>query len=224
MNKGKIKRSKQVIEQVFGKWPIDKVAVAFTGGKDSMVVLHMIREYFNKKVPCPILFIEESHFDEVYDFVEKIKKDWNLNLIIAEDKESLKEYHNTGDLDRKKNLARILKINALKQAIEKYQWKALFTGIRWDEHKARSKENYFSDRENPFHTRIHPILHFTEDDIWEYIHTFKVPYNSLYDAGYRSLGEKEFTNPVKDTNAKERAGREQGKEEIMERLRKLGYF
>jgi phosphoadenosine phosphosulfate reductase len=219
----KIEKSQQVLKETFQKWSPEEVAIAFTGGKDSTVVLHMVREYFNKKVPCPVLFVEESHFKEVYDFVKKLKESWELNLIVSADKKSLKEYYQTKDRERKKELARILKINALKKALKEYQWQALMVGIRWDEHPARAKETYFSLREDPCHTRVHPILHFKEKDIWEYIKIFNVPYNPLYKQGYRSLGEKEFTKPT-PPQAEERAGRERSKEEIMEQLRQLGYF
>ena len=71
--------------------------------------------------------------------------------------------------------------------------------------------------------RIHPILHFSEKDIWEYTKHFGVPYVDLYDKGYRSLGEKPFTKPV-PAGGNERSGREREKEELMQRLRKLGYW
>jgi 3'-phosphoadenosine 5'-phosphosulfate sulfotransferase (PAPS reductase)/FAD synthetase len=67
-------------------------------------------------------------------------------------------------------------------------------------------------------------LHFRESDIWDYIKKFKVDYNPLYDKGYRSIGEKPFTKPVREAGDPERAGREKDKEKIMERLRALGYF
>ncbi|GIW65402.1 MAG: hypothetical protein KatS3mg093_381 [Candidatus Parcubacteria bacterium] len=117
---------------------------------------------------------------------------------------------------------RIAKINAINYVISKYKIKAFMAGIRWDEHEARAKEKYFSSRST--HTRVHPILHFTLNDIWKYIKTFNVPYVSLYDKGYKSLGEAPFTKPVKDPNAPERAGREATKEKVMDRLRKLGYW
>jgi len=70
--------------------------------------------------------------------------------------------------------------------------KAMFMGIRWDEQEARTKDEYFvprpGDEYTPSHTRIQPILHFTERDIWDTTLTFDIPYCSLYENGYRSLG------------------------------------
>ena len=218
----KIKLSQKILKKTFVKWPKEKVAICFTGGKDSTVLLSLTREYFAGQIPCPVLFIEESHFPEVYEFVGKLKKDWNFNLIVAKDEKSLAEYKKTNDLERKKELACLLKINAIKKALAEHRFSALIVGIRWDEHPARAKESYFSLR--PDHTRVHPILHFSEQDIWDYIKKFNVPYCSLYNKGFRSLGEKEFTQPVKDKTLPERAGRHQDKEKIMDKLRSLGYF
>lgn len=233
--KQKIKKSQQVIKDAYNKWSKDKVYLSFTGGKDSILLLHLVKKTIGE-IPSKVMFIEESHFPQVYDFVAKIKKKWNLDLFIAEDKPSLSEYKKLRDelpdlhskakkkknIRRMKELARIMKINAINNAYKKHKWDALLVGIRWDEHKARSEEKYFSPRHN--HTRVHPILHFTEHDVWNYIKTHHVPYCSLYDQGYRSLGEKEFTKPVSDPNAPERAGRHKDKEKIMGKLRDLGYF
>ena len=110
--------------------------------------------------------------------------------------------------------------------------KALATAIRWDEQDARIEEDYFSPRDNPDHLRVHPILHFKERDIWDTIHTHNIPFCSLYYQGYRSLGAKGSTTKSSDIpaweqdleNTTERAGRGQDKEEIMEKLRSLGYM
>ena len=217
----KIQASHRVIKGAFKKF--DNLALAWTSGKDSTVVLHMIKKLNQGKIPIPVMFIDSSReFEEIYTFVSRLEKKWKLNLIRVTDKETLKKFHQTKNLAKRKELARILKIKAIQNTIKKYHWKALIAGIRWDEHEARSQEKYFSKRKD--HLRVHPILHFTEADIWDYIKKFKVPYNPLYDQGYRSLGEKDFTKPVTDKKQPERAGREKEKEQIMKRLRTLGYF
>lgn len=223
----KIKKSQEIIIKASKKFKSKEIAIAWTGGKDSTVLLHLVRQTFNGKIPFKVFFNDSTiEFPEIYDFVKKIKKDWNLDLIWQKHlPEDLKAYEIAVKENNKEmamEIMRIAKINAINFAISKYKIKAFMSAIRWDEHEARSKETYFSKRST--HERIHPILHFTINDIWEYIKTFKVPYPSLYDKGYKSLGEAPFTKPVKDPNAPERAGREATKEKTMERLRKLGYW
>ncbi len=223
----KIKKSQEVIREAAKKFKSKDIAIAWTGGKDSTVVLHIVKETFNGKVPFKVMFNDSTlEFPEVYQFVKKLKKDWQLDLIwqkhLPEDLEAYEKAVKEGNKELAMEVMRIAKINAINYAISEYKIKAFISGIRWDEHEARSNEKYFSQRST--HMRVHPILHFTLDDIWAYIKKFKVPYVSLYDKGYKSLGEAPFTKPVKDKNAPERAGREATKEKTMERLRKLGYW
>jgi phosphoadenosine phosphosulfate reductase len=110
--------------------------------------------------------------------------------------------------------------------------KALATAIRWDEQEARIEETFVSPRPNPPHTRIQPVLHFMERDIWDFIFKYKVPFCELYKEGYRSLGAKGSTVKMSDIpaweqdleNTYEREGRGQAKEELMGKLRDLGYM
>lgn len=216
----KIEESRKVIKAALSKWT-PNVGIAFTGGKDSVVLIHLIKQEA-KKVP-PAMFIDHRlHFKETYDFVKKLGDKWKLNIFREADEKALKNLKKEKKLKKKRELARILKVKTIEKCIGKHDWKALFVGIRWDEHPARASETYFSKRHD--HYRVHPILHFKEKDIWSYIKKYKIPYNPLYDKGYRSIGEKPFTKPVEDSKAPERAGREKDKEKIMERLRALGYF
>ena len=217
----KIAKSKKIIREALRKYG-ESCGIAWTGGKDSMVMLHLIKEVTKKYLP-PAMFIDHGlHFKQTHKFVTEIKKKWGLELIIGTDKKTAQNLAREKDAKKKRELARIFKIKSIANTVKKRKWKALFVGIRWDEHPARSKEKYFSKRKD--HTRVHPLLHFREKDIWRYIKKFNLPYNPLYDIGYRSLGEAPFTKPVKDRGLPERAGREKDKEKIMERLRALGYF
>jgi sulfate adenylyltransferase subunit 2 len=151
------------------------------------------------------------------------------------------------------------------------QYTGVIVGVRADEEGSRSKERYFSprDRENDWdvgdqppelwnqfktdfapgtHVRVHPLLDWTELNIWEYIDRENIPVVSLYfDQGdgkrYRSLGCWPCTSPVesqartikdiigelregKFANIAERSGREQDKEDGggLETLRREGYM
>ncbi len=131
----------------------------------------------------------------------------------------------------------LMKTVVFNEFLERNKIKGIFQGIRWDEHPARFNDEYFEYKEAsylvPEHTRIRPILHFTEKDLWDTYAAFKIPYCSLYERGYRSLGAKttslisvEGVPAWKQDleNTEERAGRRQDKEKAMERMRKLGYM
>jgi phosphoadenosine phosphosulfate reductase len=258
----KIKNCEEVIRKAIKKFGIEKTAVAWTGGKDSTVLLWLVKNVCEEKnFPLPnVLFVNEGHvFEEVYKFVNEMKRKWNLNVIEVKNYDILKQVKKVGEMVRVKDLSarnkkeleainfkgdefpfepesyvgnHLMKTVALNTAIENYNIKAIFSGIRWDEQKARANETYFSVRKNPNHTRIHPILHLKEKDIWDIIHKYHIPYNELYAQGYRSLGAKGTTTKTSNIpaweqdlqNTKEREERRQDKENIMKKLRELGYF
>ncbi|HEX54809.1 MAG: phosphoadenosine phosphosulfate reductase [Candidatus Altiarchaeales archaeon] len=214
----KVEKSKDVIREAVERFK-DKIAIAWTGGKDSTVVLGLTRELFNGRVPIPVLFVDTTvKFKETYDFINKLKREWNLNLVIARNEDALKKIEIAKDRER---CCHLLKTEALNMAIKNNGWKAIIAAIRWDEQEARANEKYFSPRKN--HIRVHPILHFTEKDIWDYIKSRNLPYHPLYDKGYRSIGCEPCTKPSVEGGS-ERSGRAQDKEEIMRRLRDFGYF
>lgn len=219
----KINKTQSIIEKAYASYPHDKTVVAWTGGKDSTVLLHIIKNIFGSTVPFPVMFNDSTmEFDEVYEFIDTISNSWKLNLVIvSHNTEELSAFQKAETASIKLELSRVMKIHAIESFQKKHGIEAFIAGIRWDEHEARSKETYFSKRSD--HTRVHPILHFSEADIWEYIHAFDVPYVSLYDRGYRSLGEKPFTQKSKKDGG-ERSGREPDKEQLMQKLRAMGYW
>jgi sulfate adenylyltransferase subunit 2 len=243
-----------------------KLAVLWSVGKDSTAVVWLCRKAFFGKIPFPVIHIDTGFkFKEMYQFRDKLVKEWRLNLLIAENKEAKRKGMNPKK--GKFKCCNALKTEALKQLLEKEKFDALFLAIRRDEHGIRAKERYFSPRDKNFqwnyknqpaeiwdlyanvlddknHMRIHPILHWTELDVWQYTKKEGIPVNPLYFAKkgkrYRSLGCVPCTSPVesqadtiekiiaelKTTKVAERSGRAQDKERayIMQKLRALGYM
>jgi phosphoadenosine phosphosulfate reductase len=258
----KIDKCLETIEEAYLRFPLGHMAVAFTGGKDSTLLLWLVREHAqsqNRGLPKAI-FINEGHlFDEVRQFVERIGSEWNLDLHEARNDDVLKQVQGVGDVvsvaalnDRNRaELDRLgfaeesfpfepesyvgnhlMKTVAMNLWLEETDTRALMTGIRWDEQVARAAETYFSERRDPDHTRVHPILHLSERDVWQATHSLGIPFVELYRQGYRSLGAKHTTTKISDLPAweqdldgtAERSGRRQDKEGIMDRLRELGYM
>ena len=131
----------------------------------------------------------------------------------------------------------LMKTVEFNKYIERHNVKAIFQGLRRDEQAARINDDYREKKEAghliPEHIRIKPILHFTERDVWDTTLHNKIPYCTLYEQGYRSLGAK-TTSAIAEPgipaweqdleNTTERAGRRQDKEQQMSRLRDLGYM
>jgi len=247
-----------------------KIGMLWSIGKDSTTLLWLCRKAFFGKIPFPIIHIDTSYkFKEIYEFRDKYAKEWKLKLIIAKNEEALKKGISPGK--NKLECCTQLKTEALKQTINKYSFKALLLGIRRDEHGIRAKERYFSPRNQEFkwnymdqpaelwdqykskqsneeHIRIHPLLHWTEFDVWNYVLREKLPVVNLYFAKmrkdkmmrYRSIGCETCCNPIdsdadsikkiveelKTTKIAERSGRAQDKESayMMQKLRSLGYM
>ena len=262
-------------------------------GKDSTVLLWLVKKAFFGHVPFPLIHIDTHYkIPEMIEYRDRLTKDWHLNMIVGVNEEALaqKATFPDGNVDRI-TCCRNLKTQALKATLDgtgkRYVFNhekccyeidksheaftAIILGIRSDEEGSRSKERYFSPRNasnewnigdqppefwNQFktdfapgtHLRIHPLLDWTELNIWEYIEREKIPTVSLYyDHGegkrYRSLGCYPCTFPVESTaknvseiieqlrsgkfaKIAERSGRAQDKDDGggLETLRKDGYM
>lgn len=199
-----------------------KVAVLWSIGKDSTTMLWLARKAFFGRIPFPVVHIDTTYkFKEIYEFRDRYSKEWGLNLIVAKNEKALKE--GVGPEKGKFQCCTELKTNALKQAIAKYGFRALYLAIRRDEHGIRAKERIFSVRDEDFewdyknqppelwdqyktrardeeHLRVHPMLGWQEVDIWEYIRREKIPITPLYLAKggkrYRSIGCQCCCGPV----------------------------
>lgn len=241
-------------------------AVMWSVGKDSTTNVWLCKKAFLGKCPFPVIHIDTGcKFKQMYSFRDNLVDEWGLDLIVAQNKKALAGGMNysKGRLD----CCNQLKTQALKDCIAEYGFDAIILAIRRDEHGIRAKERVFSPRDEKFqwdyknqppeiwnlfvkpseegtHTRVHPILEWTELDVWKYVLQEKLPVNPLYFAKdgkrYRSLGCEPCTHTVesnadtvekiieelKTTDVSERSGRSQDKESayMMQKLRSLGYM
>ncbi|MSP88823.1 MAG: sulfate adenylyltransferase subunit 2 [Alphaproteobacteria bacterium] len=251
-----------VLREAFNKF--DKIMMLWSLGKDSNVMVWLARKAFLGHVPFPVVHVDtEKKFPEMYAFRERYAKEWGLNLItglcppVEEMDPTLPP--------AARSAAR--KTYGLKKLVAAHGFTAVIAGIRRDEEGTRAKERVFSPRgENAewdvrdqppefwdqyktdfapgTHVRIHPLLHWSEIDIWHYVRRERIPLVDLYFARqgkrYRSLGDRDITNPVasnaatideiivelETTKVPERAGRamDHEVEDSFERLRAAGYM
>jgi len=190
------------------------LAVLWSTGKDSTTMLWLCRKAFFGKIPFPVIHIDTGYkFKQMYKFRDEIASEWGLNLLVAKNKDAIKE--GVSPQNGKFECCTKLKTEALRKCLDEYGFDALILAIRRDEHGIRAKERYFSPRNENFgwdyrdqplemwdqfqgligdgtHMRVHPILHWRELDVWEYTRRESIPVNSMYFARngrrYRSLG------------------------------------
>ena len=257
-----------ILREAFHKF--DNLAMLWSIGKDSSVLLWLARKAFLGHVPFPLVHVDTTYkIPEMIDFRDRRVKEWNRQLIVGKNEEARRDGRTfpNGKLTRVECCG-ALKKDGLRLVLDQHKFTGVIVGVRRDEDPTRAKERYFSPRDKNMewnvedqppelwdqfktdfepgtHIRIHPLLHWTELDVWEYIERENIPVVSLYFANergerYRSLGCAPCTLPIKSearsvrdiveelrhTNVPERAGRAQDKEseDAFEKLRRDGYM
>ena len=255
-------RSVYILREAYAR--IDNLVMLWSLGKDSNTMIRLAQKAFFGRIPFPLLHVDTGRkFAQMYAFRDQYAKEWNLNLLRQECPDISETDADLPPAAR--SAAR--KSLGLKAALAQHGFRGIITGIRRDEEATRAKERVFSPRgsfgewqprEQPpefwdhyatdppagAHIRVHPLLHWTERDIWAYIQREEIPVVDLYFAKdgkrYRSLGDTDITRPVESnaatieeileelaqTRQSERAGRlmDHEAEDSFERLRVDGYM
>jgi sulfate adenylyltransferase subunit 2 len=243
---------------------VSPLAMLWSMGKDSTALLWLARKAFFGSVPFPVVLLDtEMELPEVYTFRDELQRDWNLDY----KNEMCPPESSVDQTLPPATRAAARKTAGLRELIARERYRGVIVGIRRDEQATRAKERVFSPRmpdgawdvkhqppelwdvyhtdvPDGHHLRIHPLLDWTEVDIWRYTKRENIPIVPLYLARdgmrYRSLGEKNITVPVpsnassideiiaelETTRAPERAGRtmDNETEDAFERLRTGGYM
>lgn len=191
-----------ILREVAGQF--EKPALLFSGGKDSITLVHLARKAFRPgKFPFPLVHIDTGHnFPETLEYRDRLLEDIGEKLIVGYVQESIDQ----GKVveQKGKNASRnALQTVTLLDTIEKYGFDACIGGARRDEEKARAKERIFSVRDefgqwdpkrqrpelwNIFNGKIHkgenvrvfPISNWTELDVWNYIKRENIQLPSIY--------------------------------------------
>lgn len=187
----------------------------FSGGKDSIVVLHLaLKAFYPASVPFTLLHVDTGHnFQEALDYRDELVNKYGLRLLVA----SVQEAIDKGLVREEKGYTasrNALQTVPLLEAIEKNKFDCAMGGARRDEEKARAKERFFSHRDefgqwdpknqrpelwNIFngrkhvgeHFRVFPISNWTEMDVWQYIYQEKIEMPSLYFSHKRKVFERD---------------------------------
>jgi sulfate adenylyltransferase subunit 2 len=257
-----------ILREAFNKF--EKLAMLWSIGKDSTVLLWLARKAFFGHVPFPLVHVDTTFkIPSMIEYRDRLVREWKLKLIVGKNEAALasKAIYPEGNATRVQ-CCQSLKSDALKQVLQEHGFTGVIVGVRRDEEPTRAKERYFSPRDKNMewnvedqppelwdqfktdfqpgtHVRVHPLLHWTEVNVWEYIQRENIPVIPLYFSNssgvrYRSLGCAPCTLPIESaasnvdeiikelrlTKRPERSGRAQDQEaeDAFERLRRDGYM
>lgn len=176
----------------------DDLVYACSFGAESMVLIDLITRV---KPDVRLVFLDTGlHFRETYDTVDKVQKRYpNVKLERIRSEWSVAEQaERYGDRlwEKKPDLCcRLRKVLPLEGALAGTT--AWISGLRREQSPTR-RLTQFLNRDERFHSvKICPLIHWTEEDVWEYIRRGDLPYNPLHEQGYPSIGCAPCTRPVK---------------------------
>ncbi len=186
---------------------LERPVLLFSGGKDSIVLLHLARKAFRPgELPFPVMHVDTGHnFPEVIEFRDRHVPD----VLVASVQESIDRGRVRDAPSRNR-----LQTTTLLDAIEEHRFDAAFGGARRDEERSRAKERIFSFRDDfgqwdprrqrpelwnlyngrvlpGEHVRVFPLSNWTELDVWEYIRTEGLELPSIYFAHEREVFERD---------------------------------
>ena len=184
-------------------------------GKDSSVLLHLLRKaFYPSRPPIPLLHVDTTwKFREMIAFRDQVATAGDIQLLVHINEDGVRQgispfvHGATVHTD-------VMKTMALKQALNKYGFDAAIGGARRDEEKSRAKERVFSFRNaqhhwdpkrqrpelwNLYNTHVHkgesvrvfPMSNWTEMDVWHYIRREGIPVVPLYFAKERPVVERD---------------------------------
>ena len=175
---GTVDKVQEAIDLLRQHEPPEGYFVAFSGGKDSVVVYDLVKRSGVKHEPhYHVMTIEPP---ELLDFVKT-----NYPEIIL-DYPQLSMYqlivkYKTPPLRGARYCCSELKAKHGKGRL-------IVTGIRAQESTRRAKRKIFEPSRNNQRYFLHPLFYWTASDIWQYIHENNLPYCRLYDEGYKRIG------------------------------------
>lgn len=189
----------------------ERPALLFSGGKDSIVLLHLALKAFSPgKIPFPLVHVDTGHnFPEVIIFRDQLVAATNSRLIVASVEAAIQKY-NLKEAGGRFPSRNALQTYALLDIIQEYEFDACIGGARRDEEKARAKERIFSVRDDfgqwdpklqrpelwdilngkiskGQNVRVFPLSNWTELDVWNYIKSNAIQLPPLYYAHQREV-------------------------------------
>ena len=182
-----------------------KIVTSSSFQTQSVPLLHIISRVCPQ---MPVLFIDTGfHFVETLAFRDELRARYGLNIVVVHptvSKSQLLAKYGEGLYRRDPDLCcYINKVEPMQRMLT--GMRAWVSGVRRDQ-TAQRKNLHVLEAQRSGLLKIHPMLNWTQEEIWEYIERYRLPHHPLYPAGYLSIGCAPCTRPV-SAGEDERAGR-----------------
>nr|WP_041809132.1 phosphoadenylyl-sulfate reductase [Evansella cellulosilytica] len=177
----------------------DDLVYACSFGAEGIVLIDLISKV---KKDAKVVFLDTNvHFDETYELIEQMKKKYpSLRIELKQPEITLEEqadqYGNELWIKNPDLCCKLRKNTPLKSVLSGS--KAWLSGLRREQSPTRANTQFVNKDDKFQSIKICPLIHWTWDEIWEYIHLFNLPYNKLHDQGYPSIGCSKCTFPVEE--------------------------
>ncbi|MFC4322771.1 phosphoadenylyl-sulfate reductase [Litchfieldia salsa] len=191
----------QLLKWTYTTYGDEDVVYACSFGAEGMVLIDLI---YKVKKDARIVFLDTGlHFKETYKLIDQVKSRYpKLKIELKKPNLTLLEQKNQyGDelwKSRPDLCCQIRKVEPLKEVLsDNLAW---VSGLRKDQSPARKHLQFINKDEKFKLVKICPLIEWTWDDVWTYIHLNNLPYNELHDKNYPSIGCEPCTQPVFDDN------------------------
>ncbi|KAJ8663954.1 hypothetical protein O0I10_000229 [Lichtheimia ornata] len=183
-----VKIALNVIEKAYADYGYEAISLSFNGGKDCTVLLHLVIAALSRMGHAnrlrTVFVTYPNPFPHVDAFVQVCTRRYHLDC-------------QTIPGPMKSALQKFLDVSEPKP-------KAIFVGIRRTDPYAEKLTHFdMTDKGWPQFMRVQPIIDWSYKNVWDFLLTLRIPYCSLYDEGYTSLGSMNNTFPNPDLKAED---------------------
>lgn len=199
------KRAEEILEWALERFG-DRIALASSFGAEDVVLIDILAKI---KPSARIFTLDTGRLpQETYDVMERIREKYGIKIEVffpdPRDVEEMVNEHGPNlfyrSVEFRQLCCHVRKVRPLERALS--QLDAWITGLRRGQSitrkeikKVEEDERYF-DGQRRVLLKLNPLADWTEKDVWEYIRKNSVPYNSLHDRNYPSIGCAPCTRPV----------------------------
>jgi len=191
------------------RWALENLpgpfALSSSFDAQAAVSLHLVA---TQAPDIPVILVDTGYlFPETYQFIEQLRKDLSLNIKTFAGHQTVAEFEaQHGKLWEKgrEGLDRYLeirKVEPMRRALQTLGVNTWFAGLRRSQAESRARLAPLEVRDGRF--KVHPILDWSDRDVYLYLKANGLPYHPLWDKGYISIGDWHSTKSLSEVESAE---------------------